>query len=427
MGGYTMKTKKLLSMSLSVLLVSGLFAGCGNKAEKPTSTEAKKTTITYWQHSSQARDKMMESLAQEFMQKNPNIEVKLEFIPEDSYNTKLISSLATDAAPDVMQIQSGMINRLAKAKAIQPLDENVLSTKNIKDEFIPATVDGLQVDGKYYGLPTDTQTIVAFWNKDLVKQAGLDAEKGPQTWDEMLAWAKKLTKRSADGKMEISGWGVKGYNPEVQALILQNGGKVVDKDGKYVFADDPKAIEAVQYMVDAYKKDKVYDTAFMKNWAGFRQGKVALMLGHPAIIGNLKQTAPNVKLGLGVIPAKSGKHTTIVTSWGYAISKKANAQAATKWIEFLASADVEKKWTKQTGELPARKNLLEDSELTSDPQLKLVLSSLKDSEVGYIQMGILNKYWSDGFEEMLLKDVSAKDGLKKIQNQMNEEIAKDIK
>ncbi|WP_027625143.1 ABC transporter substrate-binding protein [Clostridium lundense] len=422
-----MKTKKLLSMGLSVLLASSIFIGCGDKAEKPASAEGEKATITYWQHSSPARDKMMESLAQEFMKKNTNIEVKLEFIPEDSYNTKLISSLATDAAPDVMQIQSGMINRLAKANAIQPLDENVLSTKDIKNEFIPATVNGLQVDGKYYGLPTDTQTIVAFWNKDLVKQAGLDSEKGPQTWDEMLNWAKKLTKRSTDGKMEISGWGVKGYHPEVQALILQNGGKIVDEDGKYIFADDPKAIEAMQYMVGAYKKDKVYDTKFMKNWAGFRQGKIALMLGHPAMIGNLKQTAPNVKLGLGLIPAKNGKHTTVVTSWGYAISKKANAQAATKWIEFLTSADAEKKWTKQTGELPARKKLLEDSELNADPQLKIVLSSLKDSEVGYVQMGILNKYWSEGFEEILLKDVSVKDGLKKIQNKINEEIAKDIK
>ena len=73
-------------------------------------------TITYWQHSSAARDTMMKALAYEFMQDNPDIRIKMEFIPEDSYSTKLIPALSTKAAPDVMQVQSGMIPRLVAAE-----------------------------------------------------------------------------------------------------------------------------------------------------------------------------------------------------------------------------------------------------------------------------------------------------------------------
>lgn len=422
-----MRGKKLTILLLTTVLLGGVVSGCGKKDNSPAAGGGdKKVTITYWQHSSQARDKMMQDLAKEFMDKNKNITIKTEFIPEDSYSTKLISSLATDAAPDVMQVESGMIPRLAKSGSIQPLDEKVLSADKVASEFIPATVDGLKYNGKYYGLPTDTQTIVLYWNKDLVKDAGLDAENGPKTWDELRDWAKKLTKTEG-GKMSQSGWGEKGYNPEVQALVNQYGGKMVDENGKYVFADDAKAVEAIQFMVDVYKKDKVYDTQFMKNWAGFRQGKVAMMLGHPAMLGNLKQTAPNVKLGMSLIPAKDGKNTTIVTSWAYVASKKANSEAATKWIEFLTSKDVQKKWTKQTGELPARKELLTDSELTSDPQTKLLLSSLTDSKVGYLQMGVLNKIWSEGFEKMILTEAPVKDTLKAMQDSLNQEVSKDLK
>lgn len=424
-----MKTKKLISLLVSGLMIGTMLTGCGGE-NKETSSEStkedKKVTITYWQHSSQARDKMMQTLADEFMEKNKNIEVKLEFIPEDSYSTKLISSLATDAAPDVMQIQSGMIGRFAKVNAIQPLDTKIMSTDNIKKDFIPAAVDSLQVDGKYYGLPTDTQTIVLYWNKDLVSAAGLDAEKGPQNWDELKDWAKKLTKTEG-GNMVQSGWGEKGYHPEVQAFVASNGGKMVDESGKYVFADDDKSVEAIQFMIDEYKTDKVYDIKFMKTWAGFRQGKIAMMMGHPAMLGNLKQTAPNVKLGISLIPERNGKRTTVVTSWAYAISKKADSEAATKWIQFITSEEVEKRWTKQTGELPARKSLINDSELTSDPQVKILLSSLNDSTVGYIQSSSLAKIWDDGYQKIILSNTPVKETLKQIQDDLNKEVAKDIK
>jgi len=424
-----MKRVKFISLTVCLALLVGMLAGCsntdGNKDNKEGSAEEKKVTITYWQHSSQARDDMMKTLAYEFMQENQDITIKMEFIPEADYSTKLISSLATDAAPDVFQVQSGMIPRLVKAGSIQPLDGEILSTDNIANDFVPASVDALQVDGKYYGLPTDLQTIVLYWNKDLAKEANLDAEKGPQTWDELLDWAKKLTKFE-NGKMVQSGWGEKGYAPEVEAFIAQNGGKMVDDSGKFVFADDPKSVEAIKFVVDAYKNDKVYDVEFMKNWAGFRQGKVAIMLGHPAMLGNLKQTAPNVNLGIGLIPAKEDKHTTAVTSWSYTISKKAESKAATKWIEYLTSPEVEKRWTEQTGELPARKELLNDEELVKDEQLKILLSSLNDSVVGNLQLASTYKIWGDGYQKLILTDDPFEDTLKKIQDELNAEISKDL-
>ena len=219
----------------------------------------------------------------------------------------------------------------------------------------------MKYNDKYYGMPTDTQTIITFWNKKLVAEAGLDAEKGPQTWDEFYDWARKLTKRDASGSMIQSGWGGKGYWPEVEAYVVQMGGKLYDAEkNQFVFAEDEKAIKAITDMVALYKTDKVYDTEFAKNWAGFRQGLVAMMLGHPAMMGNLPVTAPDLDWGVAAIPANGDSRSTCVTSWGYVMSAKAPSAEATRFIEFLSSEEVEKQWTMKTGELPARKSLIND-------------------------------------------------------------------
>lgn len=190
-------------------MLLGVLSGCGGQNSSSASPAAsgsqaegqsgEQVTLTYWQHSSAARDEMMTKLVAQFEAENPDIKVNCEFVPEADYTQKLIPSLATDTAPDVFQVQSGMVSKLAEAGSIQPLDETVMSTEMIEEEFVAAATDGLKYEDKYYGMPTDMQTILCFWNKDLAAEAGLDAEKGPQTWDEFFDWARAMTKRDASG------------------------------------------------------------------------------------------------------------------------------------------------------------------------------------------------------------------------------------
>lgn len=392
--------------------------------DKKEETSKNPITLTYWQHSSAARDEMMKDLIARFEKQNPNIKVVAEFIPQGDYAQKLLPSLATDSAPDVFQVQSGMVSELAKADSIQPLDSSIMSVDSIASEFVPAAVDGLKYNEKYYGMPTDMQTIIAFWNKSLAKEAGLDAEAGPQTWDELFEWARKLTK-TEDGVMTQSGWGVKGYFPEVLSIINQYGGTFYkEAENKFVFADDVKAVEAIKKYFSAYKEDKVYDTEFVKNWAGFRQGLVGIMLGHPAMLGNLPETAPDLDFQVGLIPSYNGNHSTCVTSWGYVMSKKAPSKEATQFIQFLSSEEVEKQWTEKTGELPARKALLADPELKKNPKVTVALDSLKESFVGALQTSALASIWSDGQDRILHTDEKIETILKDMQDKLNEEIAK---
>lgn len=411
--------KKLIALLSILLVVSCALFAQGAKEQAPAQNGP--VTIKYWQHSSAARDEMMGKIVEMFEAENPDIHVELEFIPEGDYTSKIVPALSTATAPDVFQIQGGMVSRLAEAGSIQPLDEDVISAKEIANDFVPATVDGLKYDGEYYGMPTDTQTIVLLWNKDLLREANLDWVNGPQTWDEFFEYARALTKFDSQGKMTQSGWGGKGYWPEVASFIVSHGGTINNEKGEFCIADDPKTVAAIKEYASLYKDDHVYDTQFSKNWAGFRQGLVGMMLGHPAMIGNLVTTAPNLDYGVALIPEYNHSRATCVTSWAYVMSSKAPSEAASKFIKFLGSEEVEKMWTLKTGELPARKALLNDPELAQNPKVAIAIHSLEDSFVGTLQTGGYNSAWSRGFDRILNTDEPIENILRDMQNELNEE------
>jgi len=440
------KMKKIIAMLLAAAMCIALAAcggtpqtsstsGAGSSSSSSSASksdtssgkeDAKPVTLTYWMHSSEAVDILMDELVKEFNADNPDIIVKTEYIPFDDYMSKLIPALSTDAGPDVFKIQQGTVAQLAAAGSIQPLDAEVLPGSMIESEYIESTVNGMMYNGQYYGMPTDTQSIMLYWNKALVAAAGLDAEKGPQTWEEFFDWSRKLTK-SENGVMTQSGWGTNGYWPEVQAYAEQYGKFYDEASGRFVFADDADTMAALEAMAEMYRTDKVYDINFSKNWAGFRIGMVAMMLGHPGMIGNLAQTAPDVDLGSGLIPARENNHTTAVTSWAFVASSKAPSDAATRFIQYLSSEEVMKRFCAQTGELPSRKALLEDASLKENPHFAVALESLNDSLLGRLQTGAMNTIWSEAWTKVQTTDEAFTSIMSACQEALNAELAASVK
>ncbi len=403
-----------------VLMLTSAVVFAGGSSEESAASDGV-TTIRYWQHSSAARDEMMLKVIEMFEAQYPQYKVEAEFIPEADYNQRLIPALATNTAPDVFQIQQGMVSKLAEVGSIQPLDNSVMSTESIQSDYLNAAVDGLNYNGMYYGMPTDTQTIILLYNKDHFRAAGLDPENPPQTWDEFFDAARKLTIKDENGNLVQSGWGGKGYWCEVAAFVVQHGGTMNDENGDFNFADNPASVEAIRQYISFYK-DGNYSTSFTANWAGFRQGLISMMLGHPAMIGNLVTTAPNLDYGVALIPAYEGRHTTCISSWAYVASSRADSVAATTFIQFLASEEVERMWTEETGQLPVSLSLVDDPSIASDPKIALAIDSLKDSFVGTLQTGALNSIWDDGMERIRDTDADLETVLHEMQTALNEEL-----
>lgn len=362
---------RILSGIVAALLLMSLAGG--------VSLAAKKTVITHWQHHTPARAEMVEEFAAKFMAENPDIEIKLESIPEADYFSKLLPALAANSGPDTFQIPAGQVLAYARGEVIQPIDGNNPAARGIEKDFVPAAISRLKVDGKYYGFPIDNATVVLFYNPKLFKEAGLDPNKPPKTWDELISYAKKLTKRDASGVTTQMGLATGGYGPVLVSLMLQNGAALWDaKAGLPAFVS-AQAVEGLKFATSMVAEHKVEDRAMGSRWNAFRQDKLAMVYAGPAMIGSFRATAPNLEFRIAEVPAPKagGSQGTLLTSWAYVVSRKAQNDAATKWIAYLTSESAQKAWILKTGDLPTRRALLDLAEYKTDELLAPCMESMK--------------------------------------------------
>lgn len=360
------------ALLLAVVLLVGL--SCNVAAQK-------KVTIVHWQHHSPARLELVQTFAEEFMKQNPNVKIEIESVPESDYFQKLLPALAAGSGPDTFQIPTGQVPAYAASGVIQQIDPRVATARQIENDFIAPAIKRLKYDGKYYGFPVDTQTIVLFYNPKLFKEAGLDPARPPQTWDELIKYAQAIHKRDVKGVTTQMGVATGGYGPVLVSLMIQNGAPLWDNKTQLPDFNSPQAIEALKFATDMVTTYKVEDPQFGQRYNAFRQDKLGMVFGHPAMIGSFRTTAPNLDFLVAEVPAPKagGSRSTLLTSWAYVVSSKAESEICSKWVAYLTSADAQKRWTLTTGELPSRRALLDLPEYKSDKLLAPCMESMKKS------------------------------------------------
>src|SRR5205814_8927594 len=149
--------------------------------------------------------------------------------------------------PTAAILRSTDMFTLIAEDAIVPFDNNDAK------HFLTASLANSQTGGKTWRLPFQRSTIVLYWNKELFKEAGLDPNKAPGTWKEMLDDAQKLTRRDAAGN--VTQWGVQipssGFPYWLfQGLTTPNGVELMNTAGNETYFDKPEVIEALAFWVD---------------------------------------------------------------------------------------------------------------------------------------------------------------------------------
>ena len=169
--------------------------------------------------------KIIDDMVGRFEKENPDIKVTAVYAGNYTDTmTKAMTAIKGGQPPQLSVLLSTDVFTLIDENAIVPLDG--LADKAWFKDFYPAFMANGQIDGKTWSIPFQRSTIVLYWNKDAFKEAGLDPEKAPASWDEMVAMGKKLVKK--DGGGNVIRWGVEipttGYAYwMLQALAIENG------------------------------------------------------------------------------------------------------------------------------------------------------------------------------------------------------------
>lgn len=367
---------------------------------------------------------LIDDLVADFEEENPDIKVNPKF--GGSYEetmTQVMAAVHGGNAPELAVLFSIDLFTLLENDVIEELTP--LFDQEYFDDFYTAFMENSSVDEKVYSLPFQRSTIVLYYNKDAFKEAGLDPEKPPATWDELVEYGKKLT--IDDGKTQ---WGLEipstGYQYwMLQALALQTEDNIMSKDGKETYFDAPYVKESMDFWLKLANEHKIMPEGVIE-WAtvpsDFLSGKTAMMYHTTGNLTNVKENA-DFDFGVSFLPANNqyGSPTGGGNIYLFKDIPEENREAAIKFMEFLTEPERIAQWSIDTGYVATRESAYETEILKEYtevfPESTVAREQLEyaDSELATYQNGEIQKLFNDALQSILTGQTSLEDGLSKAQ------------
>ncbi len=340
---------------------------------------AAETELIVWGHSFDQRGQR--AAIARFEKLHPGVKVITSISGRAMDDQKLMCGIAAGSPPDVIRQDRFTIADWAARSAFLPLDEYIRRDRaghparsdtegargaagprpfalSPEDFFRPCWEEVVYQD-RVYAIPDSVDNRALYYNKDLLQRAGLvDADgsaRPPRTWKELHDYALKLSRRDvvpsrrdavpsrrdAVGKMVRVGFVPNYGNSWLYMYGWQNGGEFMSLDRRRCTLNDPRIVEALDFMVSIYDAlggaDKV--DAFSSTFQGgeldpFFTGKIAMKIDGSWVLRNIAENAPNLNFGVTGAPVPEGRP---VISWsgGFSLAIPVGAKQPDLAWEFI--------------------------------------------------------------------------------------------
>ncbi|MBO6865316.1 MAG: ABC transporter substrate-binding protein [Alphaproteobacteria bacterium] len=304
----------------------------------------------------------IEELTNEYAAANPG--VNIDAVYAGSYQdtvTKTLTAVRGGTPPQLAVILSVDMFTLIEEDAIVSFDEVSKGNTEWLKAFYPSFMENSQTGGKTYGIPFQRSTPVLYWNKEAFAEAGLDPNTPPANWEEMVEFGKKLTKKDANGN--VTQWGVRipssGFPYWLfQGFTTQNDVILANSDGNMTNFDDPKVVEALDFMIDLSKEHGVMQPGIIE-WGAtpkaFFEGQTAMMWTTTGNLTNVRDNAP-FDFGVAMLPAhqRRGAPTGGGNFYIFKDSTEEQKAASLDFIKWITAPEQAARWTIATGYVAPR-------------------------------------------------------------------------
>ncbi|MBN2031710.1 MAG: ABC transporter substrate-binding protein [Deltaproteobacteria bacterium] len=339
---------------------------------------------------------VINGMVEQFEKENPGIDV--EPVYAGNYNQtmqKVQTALLGGNPPDLAVVEISELYSLLQMNAMIPLDPYIEAEGG--KEFLADFYEGFLGnaygrDGKIYGIPFQRSTPILYWNKDMfraaadkLKAAGLDPDRPPETWAELVKYAEILTIREGNQTKQYGLIIPGGWNDWIfEAFARQNGSQLIKEDGVTVTFNSPENLEALKLWVKLMQEMKVCPV--LRPWNitpdDFIGGVTAMMYYSTGGMAKIRKTA-KFEWGAAFQP-KNKQYGTPVGGGDFHIFKgipKANQDAAWKFIKFMTRPDIAGYWSIESGYVSVNKKSYELAEmqefLKQFPQMTVARDQLK--------------------------------------------------
>jgi multiple sugar transport system substrate-binding protein len=324
---YTLNRRRLLQYSAAVALAAGFYGAGGALAQSAspgiditkwtpeyitsiagtvqvdTAAECSKVVpldykgrLTYWwvgpnEASPRLDHEIDKQFWEAFSNAYPNITVEKQNLDYNQMLDKLRTAALGNAAP--------MAARLPILWGVEFAAKGFLHEFGPSDvgysdsEYWPGAMKSVTWQGKAYGVPSNNETMAFIWNARLFKEAGLDPEKAPETWDDVVAYSKQIKEKTGKNGYGLVARPNAGNTPfRFMPQLWAYGSGALDEAEKSptykeVMINNEGGKAALQASYDMYVRDKSVPTSALtntqtQNQDPFIAGQLAMMISHPS-------------------------------------------------------------------------------------------------------------------------------------------------
>jgi multiple sugar transport system substrate-binding protein len=252
--------------------------------------------VTYWysgptQASPQIEHDMDKAFFEAFAAMYPNITVVKQSLNYNDMLDKLRTTTMGRAAPMVARLPILWgVEFAAKGylREFGPADVGYG-----QDEFWPGALKSVAWKGKSYGVPTNNETMALIWNASIFREAGLNPEAPPETWEDVVRYSKQIKERTGKNGYGMVARVNAGNTPfRFMPQLWAFGGGALDEaeaspNYQRIFINNAGSRAALQASVDMYVRDKSVPTSALTNTQNenqdpFLAGQLAMMIAHPS-------------------------------------------------------------------------------------------------------------------------------------------------
>jgi multiple sugar transport system substrate-binding protein len=353
---------------LSIAIIALLFlAGCGKRSDETQGQE--KVELVYWPAPNPQEVQLADTLVRRWNALHPEIHVRMQSIPvSQSTEEVLLAAIAGGTTPDVCSnIQPGALYDYVRAKGLVSLSRmpgfdtlaHVRADSALLESFRSS-------DGELYQLPWKSNPVMMFYNKRLLREAGVDDV--PRTYSEYLAAGLKVT-RDIDGDGQTDVWmGERDIRPIWWQRLFDffpfyigaSGGKTLFVKG--TFSPDEHAASEVFGFFQACYRTRIYPRTFFQGGDPFLLEKKATHFSGPWEVASIRKFAPGLDYGIAPIPVPDGMQGPVYTHGDFKniaiFNTTRHPKEAWAFVQYLLKPEHDLLLLQICDQIPVRRDLL---------------------------------------------------------------------
>lgn len=230
----------------------------------------------------------------------PNIEFEVQSLGYNDMLNKLRTAALGNAAPMAARMPILWGVEFAAKGQLAPLSPEDVGYET--GNYWPGAIKSVTWEGETYGVPSNNETMALIWNAGIFREAGLDPEKAPETWAEVVAFSDQIKRETGKAGYGLVARVNAGNTPfRFMPVMWAEGGGAFDEaksDPTYqeIMVNSEGSRRALQHAYDMYVRDKSVPVSALtntqtENQDPFLAGQLAMMIAHPSEYANMLDRA----------------------------------------------------------------------------------------------------------------------------------------